>query len=173
MKTRNEFGTLLNELGLVGRAVEIGVDQAAFAEEVLKNWKGRLYFMVDAWKRYPEYKDLIERDDALMEELYQRVLKKTKNDLRIQVLRAFSVDAGRIFPPEFFDFVYIDADHTYKSVKEDIEVWWPRLKTGGIFAGHDYREGMGVIQAVDEFVKEKGLNLNLTEEDYASWWVVK
>jgi hypothetical protein len=173
MNTRNDFGNLLNSVGLLGVAVEVGVDQGCFAEEILKYWKGRLYFMVDGWKRWEGYNDLCERDNALMDDIYQRVLNKFKNEKRAVPIRSFSVEAAMIFQPNFFDFVYIDADHTYKSVKADIAAWWPKAKSGAIFAGHDYKEGMGVIQAVDEFVKENNLDLNLTAEDYASWWVIK
>jgi hypothetical protein len=173
MKTRNDFGKLLTEIKLFGNAVEIGVDQGCFAEEVLKDWNGRLYFMVDGWRRWDGYNDLCDRDDALMEDIYQRVLKKFRDDKRAIPIRSFSVEAAMIFQPSFFDFVYIDADHTYESVKADIKAWWPKARSGAVFAGHDYKEGMGIIQAVGELVKEHSLELHLTEEDYASWWVIK
>lgn len=51
-----------------------------------------------------------------------------------------------------FDMVFIDADHTYESVRADIKRWWPRLRKGGILALHDYGHDAfeGVKQAVDE-----------------------
>ena len=173
MKSRNELGTLLNELGLFGNAVEIGVDQGCYAGEILRRWKGRLYFMVDPWQRYPEYNDLFERDQPIMDAIYKNVVEGCRKDPRIVILRGFSVPVGKLFHDGYFDFAYIDADHTYKSANEDINTWWSKIKSGGILAGHDYKEGMGVIQAVDEFVKENNLTLNLTEEDYASWWIIK
>jgi len=121
MKTRNEFGTLLNNMGLIGNAVEIGVDYGAFSDEVLKNWFGKLYFMVDAWVKYPGYNDYVERDDAKMEEIYQSVVRKSEHNSKVIILRSFSVQAARMFVKDYFDFVYIDADHTYKSAKEDIK----------------------------------------------------
>jgi len=70
------------------------------------------------------------------------------------------------------DFVYIDADHSYKSVKEDINAWAPKVREGGIVAGHDYyltRAGnIGVIAAVNEYVKEHGYSLQLTDWDLDS-----
>jgi predicted O-methyltransferase YrrM len=56
----------------------------------------------------------------------------------IKLIRKSSVDASLDFEDEFFDLIYIDADHKYKSVKEDIQSWYPKLKFGGIIAGHDY-----------------------------------
>jgi predicted O-methyltransferase YrrM len=47
--------------------------------------------------------------------------------------------------------VYIDGDHAYESVKQDIAAWLPKIRKGGILAGHDYGAGWaGVKKAVDE-----------------------
>lgn len=65
--------------------------------------------------------------------------------------------------PELFDFIYLDARHDYDGIKEDMEAWWPLLKVGGLFAGHDFVEDgvntaglFGVQKAVKEFVDAKG-----------------
>jgi hypothetical protein len=62
------------------------------------------------------------------------------------------------------DFVYIDGDHGFDAVKADISAWWPKVKNGGILAGHDYC-GMqaGVKSAVDEFQKSTQFQLNVTD----------
>ncbi len=65
-------------------------------------------------------------------------------------------------PTDSMDFVYIDARHDYESVLEDLNAWFDKVKPGGIFAGHDYVDGMlaqgdfGVKSAVDEFFAESG-----------------
>jgi hypothetical protein len=47
--------------------------------------------------------------------------------------------------------VYIDANHEYASVVEDIALWRPKVRKGGILAGHDYSDAWpGVVQAVKE-----------------------
>jgi predicted O-methyltransferase YrrM len=68
-----------------------------------------------------------------------------------------TVLALRLFPDEHFDFVFIDAAHDYASVVADIRGWLPKVKHGGILAGHDYVKGVdgertfpGVVQAVEE-----------------------
>ena len=48
------------------------------------------------------------------------------------------IECATRFPNSYFDFVYIDARHDYKGVLQDLTDWWPKLKPGGIFAGHDY-----------------------------------
>lgn len=65
---------------------------------------------------------------------------------------------------ETFDFVFIDASHDYANVKADIIAWAPRLKPGGIFAGHDYcKSWPGVMEAVDELIPNKQLTKSV-------WW---
>lgn len=55
-----------------------------------------------------------------------------------------------------FDFVFIDAAHDYDSVKSDIEAWLPKVKPGGILAGHDYCDSWpGVMKAVDELIPDR------------------
>lgn len=78
------------------------------------------------------------------------------------------------------DFVYIDAQHHYEAVREDLALWYPKLRVGGLFAGHDYLDGevdgdrFGVKRAVDEFAGEKGLRIGVTlERDYPSWFCRK
>jgi len=68
-----------------------------------------------------------------------------------------TVLALRLFPDEHFDFVFIDAGHDYASATADIQGWLPKVKRGGILAGHDYAKGSdgawtwpGVVQAVQE-----------------------
>ena len=51
-----------------------------------------------------------------------------------------SATATTIFSDGIADMVFIDADHRYKGVKQDIELWWPKVKVGGILCGHDCEE---------------------------------
>lgn len=81
-----------------------------------------------------------------------------------------SVDASSLFDDEFFDFVYIDAGHTYQDVKNDIRAWRPKIKSGGTIGGHDYYTNGDsmVLEAVNEFFP---LDQITVYED--SSWVVK
>ena len=77
------------------------------------------------------------------------------------------------------DLIHIDAAHEYPDVKEDIALYWPLLAPGGILLGDDYIPGPGppgpgwpgVVQAVEEFVKQAGLQLHLGAG--VKWWVKK
>lgn len=72
----------------------------------------------------------------------------------VRIHRMASTDAAELFMDETFDFVYIDADHTYDAVKADLSAWWPKVRPGGVLAGDDYGFAGwwedGVTRAVSE-----------------------
>lgn len=85
---------------------------------------------------------------------------------KFDTLIANSWDAASHFEDKSLDFVFLDADHVYESISKDIEAWLPKIKPGGILAGHDYVPiHPGVIQAVDENFPG-GLN-----KEYLDEWV--
>jgi hypothetical protein len=91
-----------------------------------------------------------------------------------------SEKASALYANGYFDFVYLDADHTYKGAAKDIELWYPKVRSGGILSGHDYknkriRPGIvcGVVQAVDEFVSKNKLEFTIGHGRCPSWFVLK
>lgn len=99
-------------------------------------------------------------------------------DDRVTVERTTSLEAAAKYPDEYFDFVYIDGNHKYEHCKNDLVTWWPKVKTGGIIAGHDYINvrDFGVIRAVEEFKSENNIlqnNFYRNQEDYASYYILK
>jgi|APGre2960657444_1045066.scaffolds.fasta_scaffold00584_8 predicted O-methyltransferase YrrM len=77
---------------------------------------------------------------------------RTKNFSVIKKHKTTSKEFVKEIADGSLDFVYIDGDHSYNSCKEDINMWLPKIKQGGIIAGHDYLEAcfMGVVNAVNE-----------------------
>jgi predicted O-methyltransferase YrrM len=75
---------------------------------------------------------------------------------RARLIRKRTVDAAPDFEDGSLDFVFIDADHLYESVRADIIAWWPKIKKGGLLTGHDYaaENFPGVTAAVHELVGE-------------------
>ncbi|MBN2711057.1 MAG: class I SAM-dependent methyltransferase [Planctomycetes bacterium] len=175
---RSELPFILNAHGLVGEGVEIGVNRAVFSETILKFWTGGKLYCVDPWR---EYEGLQGADDSSHNEFYQEAMERLNNfPGRFEVMRMTSAEAAGKFDDASLDFAYIDALHSYEAVKEDISLWYPKIRSGGIISGHDYLDGriyeedFGVKTAVDEFVKEKGLALFISEcKDWPSWFVVK
>jgi hypothetical protein len=181
---RGEIPHILNARGLAGAGAEIGVKLGQFSEYLLDHWAGRLLYSVDPWREFgrEEYHD----DDNVGQQQQDRnyeitVARLARFGARSKILRMTSEEAARQIADESLDFVYLDARHDYASVKEDIEFWYPKVKPGGVLAGHDYLEGMigdtifGVKPAVDQFVRAHRLRLHVTvrEPIYKSWLVFK
>ena len=101
--------------------------------------------------------DLIVSDDT---ELFR---------IKVQIGR---VEASKDFSDASLDFVYIDGDHSYESVKQDLNSWYPKLKKFGVMCGDDYAHitGRGVVEAVNEFAFEKKL-IVITGKRGQFWFV--
>lgn len=120
-----------------GKGVEIGVFKGEFSKNILTNWDGILY-MVDVWRGLgEEYEDSSNHHQHI--DAYQQTMNNIKGfEDRGIMIRAASKIAADIFEDESLDFIFIDANHAYDFVTEDINSWFPKLKKGGIFSGHDY-----------------------------------
>lgn len=182
---RGEIMSILNARGLVGDGAEIGVKCGQFSEYILSRWRGRLLYSVDPWREfdmtlYHDDDNVSQREHDKNYEITARRLAKFGD--RTKLLRMTSDEAARTIADASLDFVYLDARHDYESVKEDIGLWYPKVRPGGVLAGHDYMNRkeiggtvFGVKQAVDEFVAREKLNVKVTvrEPVYKSWMVFK
>ena len=140
MNNRNELGIYLTSLGLTGRGVEVGSNVGEFAEVILSNWGGTLY-MIDPWRTLGhEFARTSPAgfDEKLRNNALHAFTAVEKFGERAVPIRTFSKTAIDLFPDESLDFVYIDANHEYHCVLEDIELWFPKVKKGGVVSGHDY-----------------------------------
>jgi hypothetical protein len=127
---------LLNEIDAkVG--VEIGVFKGQFSKVLMEEWNGTLY-MIDPWRPLgEEYIDSSNHKDHL--DAYEQATNSIRGfEDRAFMLRGLSEQMVKLFANNSLDFVYIDGNHAYDFVKQDMEMWWPKLKKGGLFCGHDY-----------------------------------
>lgn len=183
---RNLLGQYLNNLKLNGFGIEIGVQRGHYSMQVLSKWNGKKWYMLDAWEHQDEtvYIDKANVNDdeqlKIMKEAEKNV-SKFKN--RYELIKGYSNNTNILnkFSDNFFDCIYIDADHSYEGAKRDIELWYPKLKTGGVFCGHDYMDGnfkgefgivglFGVKTAVDEFSKKINKKIYSTNEPICKTW---
>lgn len=89
---------------------------------------------------------------------------------RRSLLVADSVQASKWVENGSMDFVFLDADHSRKGVRKDLVAWYPKIRSGGIFCGHDYGgKHPGVACSVDRFVADNGLKLNV-RKNVRIWW---
>lgn len=84
--------------------------------------------------------------------------------------RKTSDDAVSDFEDESVDFIFIDGLHTYEQVLKDCKNYYPKLKSGGLFCGHDYTAINGVQRAVNEFATSLGrTSIEVMRQDVWFW----
>ena len=140
VKHRDDFGNFLNGLDMkVG--IEIGVRDGSFSEMLLRKWKSfELFYLIDPWMKQENYVDLVNDDTEHQVEIMkiaQEKLNKFGQD-RLRFIRNFSANAVKSFNDSSIDFIYIDARHDYCAALEDLNLYYPKLKCGGLMSGHDF-----------------------------------
>ncbi|MCR4324167.1 MAG: class I SAM-dependent methyltransferase [Candidatus Curtissbacteria bacterium] len=135
--------------------VEIGTDHGKYAQQLLEGIPGLDLLCVDPYLAYTEGEEIHSQEE--MEQIYKEALQRVASyDCHID--RNTSMEVVKHIPDNFYDFVFIDGNHSYEYVLEDITEWTKKVKPGGIVAGHDYKEdptrNYGVIQAVQEYTEE-------------------
>lgn len=134
---RENLPELFNELGFKTGA-EIGVYKGEFSTSLCKGIPDLKLYAIDSWAIYfPDYRDY--KDQRVLDNGYE-IAVKTLKKYNVDIVRAFSMDAVKTFRDGSLDFVYIDANHEYPFVTNDIIHWSKKVRPGGIVAGHDYYE---------------------------------
>jgi len=167
----------LNKKDLVG--VEIGVLDGWHALDMVETLSIKKLYLIDPYKAYGEYHESVGNPRKAQKALNERmrVAKKVlkKYGGKVEFIRKFSEAATEHIEDGSLDFLYIDGNHQYEFVKKDIELYYPKVKKGGIIGGDDYtsspeteRERFGIFKAVNEFFKKKRISFYDTD-----WWVIK
>lgn len=188
IESRDSFPELLNDLGLTGRAAEVGVQAGVFSKVMLDNWRGEKLYLIDAWRQfYTGYEDFGNvNPDGQLHHLAETFKATYFHFDRAVIIKELSEPAADLFNDRSLDFVYIDAAHDDVNVRNDLHAWFRKVKVGGIFAGHDYYDGFvhlkndkvdvhvpnNVKSVVDKFFS--GVEVMSTQTDlFPSWYVHK
>lgn len=131
---RDDLAVWFRELGFQ-TGVEVGTERGVYAEILCKANSTAQLYCVDLWECYTGYRD--RKSNKEFVEIYQTA-KERLSKYKVEMIREYSMDAVKHFPEDSLDFVYIDANHEYPWVTEDIVHWSKRVRPGGIVAGHDY-----------------------------------
>lgn len=146
------------------KVAEIGVWKSHTVRRVLKACEDILseYWAIDPWQLYESKSLTIDKWDLL----YFHSCRLMRWFPQLRVVRMTSLDAAKLFPKEYFDLIFIDADHAYESVKQDIDAWLPLVRKGGFLTGHDYWPAeVANHPGVEKAVKERfGEDIRVTEE---------
>lgn len=140
---------------------EVGVFQGKFSETLLRVFKPRKFFMIDTFSVDDHIDKLFTAENH-----FDYIQKKFVDKDVFFFIKGFSWDGLHYLLDDSLDYIYIDADHTYDSVKMDIEAAYRKIKSGGILQFNDYctyslYEDLryGVLNAVNEFIESHNVTL--------------
>jgi hypothetical protein len=100
---------------------------------------------------------------------FSSFIKKNLAGLPVKYIIGDSLTAHRLIKNSSVTLCFIDGDHRTPVIEQDLDNYWPKVKKGGIFAGHDYNAGWPDVARA---VNEKFLTF-LEKEMYGSIWVVR
>lgn len=172
VKNRLELAAYFGELGFK-KGAEIGVLEAHYSLALLARIPGLKLFCIDNWKNIPD------RDNK------EATARRRLMGLNTKIIKLHSMDAVKKFKKGSLDFVYIDANHQYHSVRDDVREWTEKVRIGGIVSGDDFYEipgsKWGVIPAVDDYIHQQGYTLYITgwdktipeEDSHPQWFFIK
>ena len=157
------------------RGAEIGVFKGLNAGHLLRGLPHLdTLYCNDRWDFYsgcPRTEEKHEPFQSVMDEFFKE-LKPFRH--RIVILWMDSLEAAQQVEDDSLDWIFIDANHIYKYVVTNIEIWTPKVKDGGIISGHDYgygevKKGFGVRPAVNDCFGKENINVG----DDQTWWIEK
>lgn len=156
------------------KGCEVGVATGNHSYHILKNTNVQILYSIDPYITYGDPTN-INVDQKLHDILYFFVKDKLSEfKTRSKLLRLFSSDAVKLFKNTELDFVFLDANHTYEYVIQDLTLWYDKIRAGGIFAGDDYcTVHPGVPKAVNEFFNKKKIKIFQDEGQPRIWWIIK
>ena len=165
LRDRLELPALLNQQQPSGLGIILGVGEGSFALHLLENWPGGGLYLCDPYvhmtKGYEnDPSNLSDRDHQLVYERLRSEIYQRGYEQRHTFMRDFSYSFAKLWISKRLaqpNFVYIDNNHSYLSVKRDLEDWWPILAPSGLIAGSSYTGE--TKRAVDEFFGKKGVKL--------------
>jgi hypothetical protein len=172
LKTRTDLLRLLPKNLIMA---EIGVFKGEFSEEILKICEPKLLCLVDVFTGRicsgdKDGKNITATD---MDVEYDRLFLKYILNYRVILKKQSSINFLSGILIGGIDMIYLDADHSYESVSQELALCREKVRAGGYICGHDYAPPWGVKRAVDEFCEREGLNIEyLTEDGCPSYCII-
>lgn len=139
---------------------EIGTERGLYAETICKTNPQLNLYCVDPYKAYKGYRE--HKSQNKLNGFFEEALARLMN-YDVTFIRKLSVEAAAGFKDNSLDFVYIDGNHSLLHVIQDLCYWVPKVRHGGIVAGHDFIRrnhtgyAMHVVQAVHAYTDSYGI----------------
>jgi hypothetical protein len=177
-ETREDMIQILPKGGVIA---ELGVFKGEFSKIIDKVCEPTELYLIDIWRGERMYSGDADGNHKNFEieyytsdQAYNITLENVKKcRSKVSVLRK-STDYLNEFTDNFFDMIYIDADHSYEGVISDLNIAYKKIKNGGFIMGHDYEQNFyktknvyhnGVKRAVDEFCEKNNQKIVCKGQD--------
>ncbi|MCP3659804.1 MAG: class I SAM-dependent methyltransferase [Bacteroidetes bacterium] len=164
IKDRSDLHQVINNFKFkVG--CEIGTWKGYFADAILQNWNGTLY-MIDPYMHLDDWNMAFNKDNNTMNSIFNetKIFMKNKFGDRALFIRKNSIYAYNLFEDNYFDWLFIDGDHSFKGIFADLVNYYSKAKY--LICGHDYlnmKQGgyddFEVKKVVDGFARAKNLTI--------------
>lgn len=157
---RRHLAKLFAEFGYEYGA-EIGVWRGAYSIELCEANPALHLICVDPWVSHQAWVDRKNSGRHNLSDVYRDAVNALR-PYKCSIRRGYSADVAPTVPDGSLDFVYIDGNHVYDAVMQDLTLWAPKVRKGGIVSGHDYRvypkqPEIQVERAVNDYVKAHGI----------------
>lgn len=160
---------------------EVGIGYGFHAKEILMNTNIEKLYLIDPYVSYSN--DGFPLDVMNFFGNFEKLAENVKNNLKPYDNRyiwfrqpSITINNDQL-SDNLLDLVFIDADHSYESVKNDLIHWYKKIRTGGWLMGDDYNScHPGTTKAVDEFANNNNLKINFLKKDgidYPIYYFIK
>jgi len=172
VETRNDLLDLLPQNMIIA---ELGVFKAQFSDIILEKCLPKELHLIDIWNGRTGSGDKDGLNGVRVQDMfvvYKDLVNKFSNNPIVKLHRMTTLDGLKQFSDNYFDFIYIDACHKYKSCYRDLKMSF--VKSKKYIGGHDYCKGSGVEAAVNQFCEENKLEIShITRDGCPSFLIEK
>ena len=159
---------------------EIGVWKGDFTSKILDRFPSRV-IAIDPFLYQPEFSHrrygTQEMTQQRMDSICKKYVRKFVDTGQVKLLREKSNEACRSIGDGVFDWVYIDGNHEYETVFEDINIYWDKIKFGGFLTGDDWNwrnpRGVKTVQKAVKYFCSQHSKKHLNFRVQGRKWVIR
>lgn len=170
----------LNKYFPNGTFCELGVFAGDNLKKMLLECNPKMLYGIDVFEDVGKVTVTDNVQQSTYDNYYADLLDFEEHHSNLKLVKGYTYNAVSQFQDNSFDFLYIDADHSYEGVSTDLNDWFCKVKENGIIAGHDYFNWtsaykFGVVEAVNEFISKHNVQyFHITPESFApSWYMIR
>lgn len=169
---------LVNILPHNSFGAEIGVWKGEFSQLIFEHINPKMLYLVDPWKFIKEHEGSwhgggIAMNQEDMDKIYSNVYDMFKEKNNVHILRIFSNELESFIKPNCLDWTYIDGNHRYEAVLNDLNTSFNLVKKGGLITGDDFEMNNDIDLALTEFLRDNNKVELISKSNRTRQFVIK